>query len=300
MFKERTDLALELHEINIESEIDDGVSVNEINCSGVIVSRIDILNKNGEKKIGKEKGIYITIDIGDFWNKDNYFVDKCIDVFSKELKGILDEKYKSFLIVGLGNRNLVCDSIGPDIVDKIIVTHHIKSINKKIFDELDFCDVSAIVPGVMADTGIESAQIINKIVPIVSPDAVIVIDALASRNIKRLCTTIQLSNTGISPGSGVKNNRQEISMNTVGVPVFSIGVPTVVDASTLVYNVLSSNDDEKKNIIVEEYFKKENNFFVSLKESDFLIEKLSKIIAKSLNISLHRNISPSKLDEFII
>lgn len=224
----RTDLVIEKAKenfINNEEEIDN-----------IKITRTK-LNKDNLIK-NKEKGVYITIEFDDVTDSENY--EKVKKILVNNLKYLIKEtniKDDSFyLVVGLGNRNSTPDAIGPLTIDNVIVTNHIY-----LYDELDqnYKRVSAIVPNVTASTGIETSDYIKGIVSVLKPDAIIVIDALASRSLKRVNKTIQLSNTGITPGSGVGNNRSEISKNTLGVPVIAIGIPTVVDAVSVVADTIN-------------------------------------------------------------
>ena len=298
MFNERTDLALELHEINAEKGIDDGIIVDESKEGEILISKIEIINKNGEMLAGKKEGVYVTIDVGEIWNRESQYFRQCVDVISSQIGSLIKAVHNNFLVVGLGNKKILCDAIGPNTVERLLITRHIKTLNYELYNSMAFSNVSSIIPGVLADTGIESREIINAVVSMVEPDVVIVIDSLASRNINRLATTIQISNVGISPGAGVNNRRQELSFDTLGTPVISIGVPTVVDASTLVYNVLGHDVvPNEKNEIIERYFSSKNNFFVSLKESDVIIEKMSILLARSINCALQSNMTLEDLED---
>ena len=285
MLKQRTDLALEKHELNCENRFDDGIIVEEESISNIKISRIIIEDKDASDKANLRKGKYITVEVGAIWNEDNVYLNNCIEIVKNELLGMIDKTLKKCLIVGLGNRRILCDSIGPMVVDNILVTRHIKALNNEMFDELSFLEVSAIATGVLGDTGIETLEITRAVASKIEPDFIIVIDALASRNIERLAKTIQITNSGISPGSGVNNNRNELSMETIGVPVLSVGVPTVVDASTLVLNALEGVGINKIDLI-EKYFSEKRNFFVSLKDTDIIIKKMTKLLSSSINYAL--------------
>ncbi len=264
----RTDLVIEKEKenfINNEEEIDN-----------IKITRTK-LNKDNLIK-NKEKGVYITIEFDDVTDSENY--EKVKKILVNNLKYLIKEtniKDDSFyLVVGLGNRNSTPDAIGPLTIDNVIVTNHIY-----LYDELDpnYKRVSAIVPNVTASTGIETSDYIKGIVSVLKPDAIIVIDALASRSLKRVNKTIQLSNTGITPGSGVGNNRNEISKNTLGVPVIAIGIPTVVDAVSVVADTIN-------------FMEKHYAFY-----KDFLKLPLSKIVPsgqinylnKQIDINLEDN-----------
>ena len=265
----RTDLVIEKEKenfINNEEEIDN------IKITRTKLNK-DTLIKN------KEKGVYITIEFDDVTDSENY--EKVKKILVNNLKYLIKEtniKDDSFyLVVGLGNRNSTPDAIGPLTIDNVIVTNHIY-----LYDELDpnYKRVSAIVPNVTASTGIETSDYIKGIVSVLKPDAIIVIDALASRSLKRVNKTIQLSNTGITPGSGVGNNRSEISKNTLGVPVIAIGIPTVVDAVSVVADTIN-------------FMEKHYAFY-----KDFLKLPLSKIVPSGqinyLNKQIDTNLEDNK------
>jgi len=216
----RTDLALDL--INdLDSKIIDNIVITDIDVDEKI-----------SKKIGKKIGKYITIEFNDITDFNNS--KKVKQVFSKYLKKLLIGD--NFLIVGLGNSNVTPDSLGPNVIDNIIVTNHIYEVGSL---ENGFKRVSAIKPSVMGTTGIETINIIKGVINFLKPTQVIIIDSLASSSLERLNKTIQITNTGINPGSGVYNNRKELSFDTLGVPVLAIGVPTVVDATTIVNDTIN-------------------------------------------------------------
>lgn len=264
----RTDLVIEKDNKNFisEEEIIDEVKITKTK-----------LNKNNLIK-NKEKGNYITIEFEDVTDSNNY--EKVKKILIDNLKYLLNEtninKNSTCLIVGLGNRNSTPDAIGPLTIDNVVVTNHIY-----LYDELDsnYRRVSAIVPNVTASTGIETSEYIKGIVAVLKPDFVIVIDALASRSLKRVNKTIQLSNTGITPGSGVGNNRNEISKNTLDIPVLAIGVPTVVDAVSVVADTI--NFMEQHYAFYKEFFKLPLSKMVSSGQINYL--------NKSVNIDTEDN-----------
>ncbi len=196
------------------------------------------------------------------------------------------------------------DSIGPKVVSKIIVTRHIRTLNKELYENVGFGNLAAISPGVLGQTGIESAEIIKSVIDKVSPFCVILIDALASRKLSRLATTVQLCDTGLRPGAGVANNRIEMNSKSFGIPVVSIGVPTVVDAATLAYDLLeelvsSSDTNAGNNNNFEEQYDKiidklmsgsGRSMFISPKESDVITRETARLISTSINLSLHKGI----------
>ena len=311
MYNFRTDLALERREIyrktnNIDNEVD-GIETQEEQVNDKMkVTRVRILNEQGEAAIGKKKGNYITIDI----NKINLLTEeelqKASDILSEELKKLVQGKVgikEEVLVVGLGNEEVTPDALGPNVIKDIEVTRHIIKYLPQYVDE-NTRAVSAIAPGVLGTTGIETLEIIKGVVDNVKPKLLIVIDALASRSIERISSTIQLSDTGIIPGAGVGNQRKEISENTLGIPVIAIGIPTVVETAVVVNDALDifieklqkeaeSNDylnklkdEDNYELIKEALLPKDYNFIVTPKEIDELILNMSSVVARGINSSI--------------
>lgn len=234
MINFRTDLALERNEVYKEknklNEID-GVSVNNETINEVEISRIKILNEEGEKILQKPAGTYITLDVKKLKLADEERLSKIAETVADELRKIVGEhvnETEDILVVGLGNLYVTPDALGPKVVPEIEVTRHILEYMPSIMPE-DTRPVSAISPGVLGVTGIETMEILKGVVQNVKPKLLIVIDALATRSIDRISSSIQIADTGIVPGAGVENTRKEISKKTLGIPVIAIGIPTVVD-----------------------------------------------------------------------
>lgn len=240
----RTDLALEANEMLIEertvagekniSQIE-GVIIKEKTEEDIKVTLIEVTSE-GAEQIGKKAGSYITIEVQGIRSGDTHTQQRVEEVFAKEfsyfLKNLQITKDSSVLIVGLGNWNVTPDALGPSVVEKLIVTRHLFKLEPESVDE-GYRSVSAISPGVMGITGVETSDIISGVIDQTKPDFVIAIDALAARSLERVNSTIQISDTGIHPGSGVGNKRKELSKETLGIPVIAIGIPTVVDAATI-------------------------------------------------------------------
>lgn len=233
-FQIRTDLAVEINEeASKETGEIKGIIVNEHReeSTGILVTEIKITNKEGERVIGREKGSYITMEADCISFDDNEYQLKAADILTDFMKGLIDglikrsEQQKKILVVGLGNRDVTSDSLGPLVVDHLEISHN---------PEQEKYVICAVSPGVLAQTGMETAYIVKGIVKELKPDVVIAIDALAARNSRRLNATIQLSDRGIHPGSGVGNHRTGLTRAVIGVPVLAIGVPTVIDAPTIV------------------------------------------------------------------
>ena len=241
MYGVRTDLAIEAHEIarplgdTPDTSKIEGVILKEREMDGIHISHVEI-TKEGEKQVGKKPGLYITLEVQGIREQDTELQKKAEVVFAKQLAFMMNrigmDEESSCLVVGLGNWHVTPDALGPTVTDNLIVTRHLFKYQPESVSE-GFRKVSAISPGVMGLTGIETSDIIHGIVEKTSPDFILVIDALAARSIERVNTTIQLTDTGIHPGSGVGNKRKELSKETLGIPVISIGVPTVVDAVSI-------------------------------------------------------------------
>jgi spore protease len=190
------------------------------------------------------------------------------------------------LVVGLGNREITSDAIGPKTADKLTVTRHIKYADEDVWNELDMCEVSALSPGVLGQTGIETVELVRGAVENVRPQLVLAVDALAARSSSRLAATVQLCDSGIAPGSGVGNERGAICLETVGAPVVALGVPTVVDSSTLVYDALAQAGIEQVDERLREILENGRRFYVSPKEADVIAERTAAIIAHAINRAL--------------
>lgn len=264
----RTDLAEE--KIPETKEFSEGVLREEESIEGCRILRIDITSDSAAEKIGKPKGRYITINFGDI-NPENF--EKTADCISLEISSLIPKG--TALIACLGNRNITPDAIGPMASEKIIATRHISEELPELKEFSSLRRVSVITMGVLGQTGIESAEIVKAVSRDINPDFVVVIDALACSDTERLCKTIQISTTGISPGSGVGNNRKELSEKALGVPVIALGIPTVVDMHTIAETLTNSPPDEEK-----------PNMMVTPRDIDKLVERASRLIAFSLNKSL--------------
>ncbi len=311
MYNFRTDLASERRDIyrkanKLENEVEGIESEQEEINENIRIERVKILDENGEKAIGKPKGSYITLDIKKLRIAQDEDIEASANALANELRKIIDahiDKQGEVLVVGLGNSYVTPDSLGPKVINEIEVTRHvIKYLPQYVKEGTRM--ISAISPGVLGTTGIETVEIIKGIVDNIHPKLVIVIDALASRSIERISSTVQLSDTGIVPGAGVGNTRSEISVNTLGVPVVALGIPTVVETAVLVNDCLDlfieklqqeakSNDylnklkeEDNYEEIKEALVPKDYNLIVTPKEIDDLIENMSQIVASGINQSL--------------
>lgn len=299
MFEKRTDLALEVHELHGN---DSGITVREEKIGEITVTYADVSEGEGARLSGKPSGRYITFSIGSFYKKGREAIASSATIVAEEMKKLFPEGCKSFLVVGLGNESITPDSVGPNAVKKLLVTRHIEYMDKRLFEGAGFGSLCAVSPSVLGQTGIESMDIISGVVQKVNPDCVILIDSLASRRLARLATTVQLSNTGIAPGSGVANHRAEISKETLGVPVVSIGIPTVVDAATLAYDLLEEalvEESETLSRAIERVLSTDRKgMFVTPKENDVIAESAARLIATAINMAVH-GMTDSELNEFL-
>lgn len=311
MYNFRTDLALERRDVykkinNLQDDID-GIVSEEVKVSDSInITRVNVINENGAKSIQKPIGTYTTIDVEKMRNITEEEISKISNTMSEELKKLINKhvgKTDEILIVGLGNEYSTPDSLGPKVVREVDVTRHIFKYLPQFVEDGDR-EVSAIAPGVLGVTGIETQEILKGIVDNVKPKLIIAIDSLASKSIDRISSSVQLSDTGIIPGAGVGNKRRELSRDTLGVPVIGVGIPTVVELATLVsdgidifiktlqekaesndyLNKLKENDkyeEVKEALNVGEY-----NMIVTPKEIDDLIENMKNIVARGINYAI--------------
>lgn len=298
----RTDLAIETREVYKKAEkIEDEISGIETSIENVsenfVITNVKILNEDGANALGKPIGNYYTLEAENLHMGIESITMKAEEKICEILKKLMNlSENDSVLVVGLGNEEVTPDSIGPKVVTNIDVTSHLIKYVPQYIKEGTRA-VSAIVPGVLGTTGIETSEIIKAIVEKVKPNVVIVVDALAARNIKRIKNTIQIADTGIAPGSGVGNNRQRIDKDLLGISVIAVGVPTVVDSKTIVSDVIESII-EKENITIDkkkEYYNFienmlpgiENNSMVTPNEIDEVATNISKIIANGINMALN-------------
>jgi len=250
---------------------------------------ITIIDESGERLLRKSKGKYITIETKSVIEENEEVKDIVIDAVASELKRMISFHYNSkVLVAGLGNRSVTPDSLGPETASKVRVTRHLFMMFEADGDDEMSC-ASCIIPGVSATTGMETADIIKKAVEVTSPEVLIVIDSLAARNIDRVSTTIQITDTGISPGAGMGNHRTGINEDTIGAKVIAIGVPVVIDAATIIRDALNENVESAKQI--DDYIDKfDEQLIVTSTDIDMIIKEFSDIIAAGINKTIHPGI----------
>lgn len=274
----RTDLAIEAKEIAGDSV--SGTEYKAYSENGLEISRLTIKNRRAAQSLGKEMGTYITIELPSL--TDNFTeTDKRLETIGGEIRRLLPVN-GLVLVVGLGNIDITPDSLGPKTSRRVLATRHIGGEIARSTGLDKLRPVAVMQTGVTGQTGIETGEYILSIVRRIRPNAVVVIDALASRRLERLGCTLQISNTGISPGAGVGNHRTKITKETIGVPVIAIGVPTVVDAETLANDITNGGNEELKKTIEPHG----RQMVVIPREIDLLTERASRLIAFALNGAL--------------
>ena len=282
----RTDLAVEQREMTAKHS--DNVAVRQYARQNANVTEIEILNDEGAQELGKPKGKYITMEIPAF-SHDSELLDGRLTAMTESIRALLPDEDGPVLVAGLGNEDVTPDALGPRTAHGIFATRH---IDRALASELGFGelrDVCAITFGVLGQTGMETAETIRGIVNTIHPAAVITVDALAARSLQRLGKTVQLTDTGITPGSGVGNSRARLDKETLGVPVIAIGVPTVVDAVTLVRDFTSEHK------MAKEKEDEAKSMMVCPREIDVTIHRAARFLALALNCALQPSISPDIL-----
>lgn len=316
----RTDLALESKEMYDEkNDIEiKGVEVVKDQKGSVDITRIKITNDNGSQTLGKPIGNYITLEVPGLRNADSELKDEVSLALSKELSNLIEFRNDlKVLVVGLGNEKITPDALGPLTASKVKVTRHYFLAYKKEDDETMAC-VSALIPGVMGTTGIETVEIIKGAAEKVKPDLIIAIDALAARRVERINTTIQITDTGIHPGAGVGNRRLELNSNSLNTRVVAIGVPTVIDSFTVVFDTIEELGQCEGDRSIGGYFGKlsevleknvetvdgmlescSRNMIVTSNDIDGLVQDFSQIISNSINIALHPGLQLDDVNRYL-
>jgi len=318
-YSPRTDMAVEAHELATKArEALRGVREEIEEKGDVVVSRIHVQNQMGERVMGKRIGHYVTLDVPKLRRRNPELQSMVAQLFADEFSELANiEEGAKVLVVGLGNEHVTPDALGPKVVERLFVTRHLFRYFPDVLGD-GYRTVSAVSPGVLGVTGIETSEIVQGIVEHVKPDVVVVIDALASRSLERVNASVQISDVGIHPGSGVGNKRQAIDSETLGCKVIAIGVPTVVDAATiandamdLVLNKIRDNvpgneasllldrfsTQQKWQLIRELLEPLGNNLMVTPKEVDEFIDDTAEVLAKGLNLALHAAMSDEEASQ---
>ena len=298
----RTDMA---YESVLTNQKDPNIKIKESKHNfGIKRFDVDILNIQGSKNFGKPKGKYITIEAKDFYQKEPDFLHYVAKMISQAVIDCIGRsKHDAVLVVGLGNRHMTADSLGPNAVDNLIITRH---IDNEQDDAMITSSLCALSPGVLGITGIETYDIIKGVAEKVNPDIIITVDALASRSTHRLSSAFQVTDTGIVPGAGVGNHRFKLSYDTLGIPVISIGIPLVVYASTLTLDIIDQifsktpeliPKDEQQNKLVSNIISSSiGELVVTPKDIDAIVEKCAYVVGVAINLAVHQNL---ELDEIV-
>ncbi len=300
MLQRRTDLALEAREIWAQDAEDgwhlDGVEVENISREGYPVTVVRITNKQGEQAIGKPMGTYITLELHGLKRREEDAFPRAAQALAEELKPLLSlQAGEGALVVGLGNQAITPDNIGPSAISHTLVTRHLVEQVPAHFGH--FRPVAALAAGVLATTGVESGELVRAVVDKIKPSCVIAIDALASRSLSRICTTIQIADTGITPGSGVGNHRAALNQETLGVPVIALGVPTVVDVATLCADILAEAGQAE--LEPEALRCTAEQLMVTPRDIDQSAADLAKVIGYGVNLALQDGLSIEDVEMFL-
>lgn len=300
MVNRRTDLALEAKELWEESAGETsalkGVIAREETLGAYRVTHVEILDEEGEQALGKPQGNYVTLEVPGLCGAGRSDYVSAAEALAQQLAQLLQiPTDASVLVVGLGNRHMTPDAIGPQTLSSVLVTRHLVEQVPEHF--ADFRPVCALATGVMGETGVESGEIISALAERIKPACIIAVDALASRSSERLFHSIQLTDTGIVPGSGVGNHRQALTKESLGIPVIGIGVPTVVDAGTLCLDLLAKSGHPEFDH--EALLKAGSTLFVTPRDVDICGETVSKVLGLGISLALHVDLSVEDVEMFL-
>lgn len=303
----RTDLALEAAERHFSSpeEAPAGCEAARTEQDGFAVHELRVMNEEGARAVGKPCGRYVTVETGELWNADKSAFTKAAAVLAGRMATFFPAGEGVCLLAALGNKAVTADAVGPIAAEHFLVTAHIRKSDPALFREMGLRETVCISPGVLGTTGIEAVRVIAGTVREVKPSFVVAVDALASKRLSRLATTVQICDTGISPGSGIYNARPAIGPETLGVPVIAVGVPTVVEASTLAYDLLAAALARRGAAAdaaqaLEAVLKPEaRGFFVTPKETDRIIRTAGRLVAYALNRALQPSIGFEEMEELL-
>lgn len=287
----RTDLAIEARELQSDELRD--VEYQREDEGDIVIERLYVKTKRAGQLLGKEAGHYVTLTLPPLTDSVRD-TDERLVVVAHEIERLLPVN-GMVLVVGLGNTEITPDALGPKTASGVLATRHISGEVARSTGLDKLRAVSVLKTGVTGQTGIETGELVLSVVSRIRPTAVIVIDALASRRLERLGCTLQISDTGISPGAGVGNHRTKLSKETLGVPVIALGIPTVVDAVTLVSDLLCEDDEKKQSELRDKVSPKGRTMVVTPKEIDLLVDRASRLLSLSINLSLHKDISTADL-----
>lgn len=285
--QQRTDLALESKELADVSGKVEGVESEESIRHGLLCQKVCVNTQEAQNRIGKPAGCYYTLNISGLLRRESGEFQNTVEAVAEVLKSMLPDDFreKGVLMAGLGNRDITPDNVGPLTAKHVLVTRHLKMHDAESFKMLN--PVSVITPGVMGTSGIESADYIKWVCGNLHPACVVTVDALAAKELQRLCTTIQITDTGITPGSGVGNSRSEISRDTLGVPVIAVGLPTVADIGNMLASEYAVNEKDRRPMIV------------TPRNIDAEVSCAARVIAYGINLALHDEITIEDVDMLV-
>ena len=266
-----------------------GIRVCRATAGGCEILRVHIKEEEAAARIGKPCGRYVTVECGNVADLDDVAFEEVRRVLAVELKELAERMTGkrigsgfSVMIAGLGNAEMTPDAVGPETLRRLSVTRHLRQYDTALFSTVGLCEISAVAPGVLGQTGLESVELVRGAVAAVSPDLVIAVDALAARATARLAATVQLADTGIQPGAGVGNRRRALNKDTVGVPVMALGVPTVVESATLIRDALTEGGMEEESKALHALLENGRGFFVAPKNIDVLVPSVGKLLAEAI------------------
>ena len=278
----RTDLALEAAEIFRQGQKSaarlEGILQSESLREGYAVTRTEIVDPAAARAIGKPAGRYVTVDLRPYFRRQGHFFGRGVRCLAAELRALLPPEHGTVLVVGLGNRGMTADAVGPLVLENLLVTRHMETFPFSTA-------VAALAPGVLAATGMETAELIHGAVQQVRPAVILVIDALAARSAQRLCAAVQLSDTGLIPGSGVGNHRRAIDRETMGVPVLSMGLPTVMDAATMAVDLTGADEPPEL----------PEPLVVPTRDIDQRVRELSRLMGYAVTLALQPELEPEDI-----
>lgn len=299
MLQRRTDLALEAREIWQEgaqkADRLRGVESARTVREGYPVTTVRITSAEGQRALGKPVGTYITLELPGLKRREEDAFPRAVRALAAELRALLPEDAGSVLVVGLGNRAITPDNIGPSAVGHTLVTRHLVEQVPEHFGH--FRPVAALAAGVLANTGVESSELVRAVAERIRPSCILAIDALASRSLSRVCSTVQLADTGISPGSGVGNHRAALNRETLGIPVIALGVPTVVDVATLCADVLA--EAGRGELEPEALRGHGGGLMVTPRDIDQSVADLSKVIGYGVSLALQEGLTMEEMELLI-
>ena len=284
MSEARTDLALESGALEQGGSVA-GVETRQEEAAGWPLTVVKVVTQAGADALGKPRGTYLTLDLSDYRSAGADAFPRAVEAVGKCLDRLLPQKTGEALVVGLGNRSVTPDAIGPRCADHVLVTRHLTHRDPEQFGA--FFPVASLAAGVLGTTGVESGELVRAVSDRIRPGFILAVDALAARSVRRLCTTIQIADTGITPGSGVGNARKALNRDTLGVPVIALGVPTVVDGATLAREFGGEAQQELEPVLV------------TPKDVDTLVTELAKVVGYGINACLQPGLSVSDMDYFL-